>query len=620
MSQNSIVMQTVGTIDGLSYTNALNNALNTLASTFSGGSAPTPTYASQQWMDETNNILKLRNKGNTAWMSLFGVDPTNNYPNQLLMNNTSTSTVVLSLSGSTSNGLTNYGGVLGLTAGGARRLSFNSSGHILYLGDTASKFWRIASETSDGTDDSSVYLCGGGDTNDTRGAYVFASGNEKTSYTGKLYLAAGNVTGGDVIVRTGGIDTFLVYKSGSLTHYRDQNSLTYHDVSNASTGSSAGAIVRLVSSDAAGSGGTVSADFVKYKTGALLIKNNETDSSVGHIEFWTGGDKRAWVAGDASFNALGYLKVAPGSGATSLVVRGNCIENHEYNGTAEIGINYAGYLVSTTQARNFAVYDGKNVVKAKLYGGTGHFGLADSFSVGASFATFDVASGTQDGACWDGTRWQLSKTGANPLALRRRTSDGAIVDIRRDTTQVGTISVTSTTTAYNTTSDERLKEALTPLSKTATSTLKKIPVYSGQFKAAPSQRLLMLLAHELKAIMPEAVTGERGAEKDVGTLKTPREDIVARDVERPATLEDGQAWIKTTDFFDGERTVEIGFVRELKIDILENVEKPESLPDGATWEKTGVEPVYMMVDYSKLVVALIAAWQELEARVATLET
>jgi hypothetical protein len=64
---------------------------------------------------------------------------------------------------------------------------------------------------------------------------------------------------------------------GSLVQIeRDQNSLTYTDVVNINSGSSAGSIVRLITNNVAGTGNT-SANLVKYKTGDLLIANTETD-------------------------------------------------------------------------------------------------------------------------------------------------------------------------------------------------------------------------------------------------------------------------------------------------------------------------------------------------------
>ena len=54
----------------------LNNAWSAIVSQSSGGSAPSTTYAYQLWYDSGNNILKIRNADNDAWISLFTFDQT----------------------------------------------------------------------------------------------------------------------------------------------------------------------------------------------------------------------------------------------------------------------------------------------------------------------------------------------------------------------------------------------------------------------------------------------------------------------------------------------------------------------------------------------------------------
>jgi len=54
----------------------LNDALAAIASSSSGTSAPTTTYANQLWMDTTNHVLKVRNEDNDAWINLATFDQT----------------------------------------------------------------------------------------------------------------------------------------------------------------------------------------------------------------------------------------------------------------------------------------------------------------------------------------------------------------------------------------------------------------------------------------------------------------------------------------------------------------------------------------------------------------
>jgi len=67
MSQNdfSIANQTAS-----SFRSDLNSALQALASLSSGGTAPSTTYANMLWYDTTNNLLKMRNEADSAWITI----------------------------------------------------------------------------------------------------------------------------------------------------------------------------------------------------------------------------------------------------------------------------------------------------------------------------------------------------------------------------------------------------------------------------------------------------------------------------------------------------------------------------------------------------------------------
>ena len=54
---------------GAGFRSDLNNALSAIASTNSGDTSPTTTFANQLWIDTANNVLKIRNEGNSAWIT-----------------------------------------------------------------------------------------------------------------------------------------------------------------------------------------------------------------------------------------------------------------------------------------------------------------------------------------------------------------------------------------------------------------------------------------------------------------------------------------------------------------------------------------------------------------------
>ena len=96
------------------------------------------------------------------------------------------------------------------------------------------------------------------------------------------------------------------------------------------------------------------------------------------------------------------------------------------------------------------------------------------------------------------------------LTLNRQGSDSSIAIFQRQNSQVGSISVTSSATAYNTSSDYRLKEDLQDFK--GLDLVSKIPVYDYKWKADES-RSYGVMAHQLQEVLPQAVTGDKDAEE-----------------------------------------------------------------------------------------------------------
>ena len=112
---------------------------------------------------------------------------------------------------------------------------------------------------------------------------------------------------------------------------------------------------------------------------------------------------------------------------------------------------------------------------------------------------------------------------------------------------VGSISVTTSATAYNTSSDYRLKENVVAMTG-ATARLKQLAPKRFNFIADADTTVDGFLAHEVQSVVPEAITGTHNEVDDDGN------------------------------------------------------------------------PVYQGIDQSKLVPLLVATIQELEARIAALES
>ena len=93
--------------------------------------------------------------------------------------------------------------------------------------------------------------------------------------------------------------------------------------------------------------------------------------------------------------------------------------------------------------------------------------------------------------------------------------NGTIATIYSDTTSVGSITVTSSSTAYSTSSDYRLKENVTDVTDGITR-VKQLAPKRFNFIADADTTVDGFLAHEAQTVVPEAITGTKDEVDDNG--------------------------------------------------------------------------------------------------------
>lgn len=98
---------------------------------------------------------------------------------------------------------------------------------------------------------------------------------------------------------------------------------------------------------------------------------------------------------------------------------------------------------------------------------------------------------------------QMSTTAAAALSIARRTSDGQAVTFYRQTSEVGSISVTGSATAFNTSSDGRLKTDRRPYTASG-SVIDATEVYD--FAWPDGSRGVGVIAQDAQTVHPVAVT------------------------------------------------------------------------------------------------------------------
>lgn len=101
------------------------------------------------------------------------------------------------------------------------------------------------------------------------------------------------------------------------------------------------------------------------------------------------------------------------------------------------------------------------------------------------------------------------------LGISRPSSTGSIASFQNGSTQVGSISITGAATAYNTSSDYRLKENVVPLTG-ALDRVAELKPSRFNFIAEPDKTVDGFIAHEVQAIVPEAIHGEKDAVDEDG--------------------------------------------------------------------------------------------------------
>lgn len=145
---------------------------------------------------------------------------------------------------------------------------------------------------------------------------------------------------------------------------------------------------------------------------------------------------------------------------------------------------------------------------------------------------------------------------------------------------VGSVVTNGSTTTYNTTSDYRLKDNVADITN-AIDLVKQLPTKQFTFKADPSTVWHGFIAHELGAVYPNAVTGEKDAVIEVGDFVNPNGKVVGKNARKRPN---------------------------------------DKVPNGVDFVPSATIPEYQCVDHSKLVPLLVKAVQELTARIEALES
>ena len=128
----------IANASGAAVRQDINNALAAIVSNNSSATEPGTTYAFQFWFDTTNNILKIRNAANSAWIDWITTTAT------VLLPDGAVGTPSLTFASETDTGLYRIAAnTLGIATSGTERVEISDTGIIVNEGGTAAIDVRI---------------------------------------------------------------------------------------------------------------------------------------------------------------------------------------------------------------------------------------------------------------------------------------------------------------------------------------------------------------------------------------------------------------------------------------------------------------------------------------------
>ena len=268
------------------------------------------------------------------------------------------------------------------------------------------------------------------------------------------------------------------------------------------SGDTAQPAIRLTDADVSGLYHRI---FTPTNTGLAISADTGNVAANSFVRFDVDGSERMRIDG-------GNVGIGTTSPSELLHVDGTIRSG---SGTAadpsiKVGDNNTGFYYIGSNVLGFTT-DGSERMRLDNATGSLYVGITDAADV---FASTSGDNGVYIGQ--QGTA-SLGVVGDNRLCAvwNKTNGTGVIMEFKYNGGIKGTISTNGTSTAYNTTSDHRLKEAVVDMTG-AISRVKQLAPKRFNFIADADTTVDGFLAHEAQTVVPEAITGTHNEVDDDG--------------------------------------------------------------------------------------------------------
>ena len=445
-------------------------------------------------------------------------------------------------------------------------------------------------------------LSGGGALTANRTLTVQAANNTISVASGGISVNGGNVSAGSATNATNSTN-------GRIDH---DNGNAWHRPVFIDDGKGSGTNQRLKTDSASTIGINPSSHQIRATTFVGALSGNASTAStatncsrtISASNGLTGGGQlngnRTISGVNGSTSAKGVVQLSNDINSTSqsLAATINAVNYGYVNSVRKNGSGASGtWGINISGAVNNSNYNVNNT----------NTGTVRLMFTGSSYPSVPASNGTgSNGWCFNPggsafNNYYNTNSAKTSLWLNRQgNSSGKFIQFRygagnlSSTGERGNIRLTDSgnKTAYNTTSDYRLKSNVAPMTDGIDEVKRLKPcTWTWTNNAADG---VGFIAHELQEVFPSAVCGEKDATVAIGTLRNSSGEIVAEGIENDE--EDFCCYLETDTDENGVSTME-----------------------AHTWEQTGERDEFQCVDYGLVTPLLTAALKEAIAKIENLE-